>query len=179
MMDLTSTVQVILQEAGYYTWLTSVDRQTAICFEDDAVMGFVSTFKDSQELLKSWEATESTLLARHAVGLRRAEDKAWNVYSVFLSSASGSESETREVRRIEENLERTRKIAAGGLVSQEDIIKAMLPVLPLQYSPRLDSDDLTERLRKRIATIVPSAADAVLDDQIPATEVVRLFGRPT
>ena len=130
-MDLPSSVQVILQEAGYRTWLTSVDHLTTICFEDEAIMGFVSTFKEPKELLEQWHRIETALLARHATGLRRAEDKAWNVYSVFLCSASGSEIQTREVRSIEENLELTRKIAAAGLPSHDDIVRALLPVLPI------------------------------------------------
>lgn len=76
-------------------------------------------------------------------------------------------------------LELTRKIAACDLVAQEEIVEALLPILPIQYSPRLESEDLTERLKKRIATIAPAAVDVVLDEAVSPSEVVRLLGLPT
>lgn len=176
MTDLISTVQIVLQEAGYQTWLASVDRLTAIGFEDDAVMGFACAFEDAQTLLNHWRSVEAALLSRYAPRLREAQDKAWNVYSVFLSAAQANEDQTREVRQIEEDLERTRKLAACGLTGHDDVVLALLPLLPIQYRPRLDNGDLTERLRKRIATIAPAAADAALDDRVTPAEVVRLLG---
>ena len=44
MTDLTSTLEVVLQESGYRTSPVSVDGVPAACFEDDAVLGFVCTF---------------------------------------------------------------------------------------------------------------------------------------
>src|ERR1035441_6158734 len=44
MTDLKSPVQVVLQDAGYETWLMSVDDLPSIGFEDNAVMGFVCLF---------------------------------------------------------------------------------------------------------------------------------------
>ena len=80
MTDITSSVQIILQEAGYATWLVPVEQITAVCFEDAAVMGFVCVFDEPESLLRSWRSVESVLLARHAPRFREAEDKAWNVY---------------------------------------------------------------------------------------------------
>ncbi|MGH7169074.1 MAG: hypothetical protein ACRELG_02200, partial [Gemmataceae bacterium] len=58
------------------------------------------------------------------------------------------------------------------------LVTAMLPLLPIQYQPRLDTDDfdLTLRLRRRIATIAPAAEQAALDEGVAATEVLRLLG---
>jgi hypothetical protein len=179
MTELTSTLQIILQEARYKVWLASVERLTAVCFEDEAIMGFACLFGDAKSLLDQWRTVEGALLNRYAPRLREAEDKAWNVYSIFLSAAAATQSQVREIRQIEEDLERTRKIAACGLTGRDEVVTAMLPVLPLQYRPRLDGEDLTERLRKRIATFAPMAADAALNEQVSPAEVVRLLGSPT
>ena len=88
MTDLISTLQIVLQEAGYKTWLASVERLTTVCFEDEAIMGFACVFGDAKSLLDQWRTVEGALLNRYAPRLREAEDKAWNVYSVFLSAAS-------------------------------------------------------------------------------------------
>jgi hypothetical protein len=89
--------------------------------------------------------------------------------------------QTREIQWIEEDQERTRKIAACGFASTADIITALLPLLPLQYQPSLDSEDfdLTQRLLKRIETIAPAAKDTVLNKEVLAAEVVRLLGAET
>jgi hypothetical protein len=179
MTDLTSTGQIVLQEAGYKTWLASVERLTAVCFEDDAIMGFACVFANAKSLLDHWRTVEIALLNRYAPRLREAEDKAWNIYSIFLSSDSASESQVREVRPIDEDLERTRKIAACGLAGHNEVVVAMLPVLPIQYRPRLEGEDLTERLRKRIASFAPAAAVVALNEQVAPAEVVRLLGAPT
>jgi len=178
MMELTSPVQVILQDAGYQTWLVPVEGYRAIGFEDDAVMGFVCLFDEAGSLLRQWRDLETKLLTRHAASLQKAGDKTWNVYSVFLSSAKADEAQSREIRWIEENLERTRKIAASGLASREEILTALLPLLPIQRQPLLESEDfdLTQRLEKRIAAIAPEAAKAVLNKSIVPAEVVRLLG---
>lgn len=119
---------------------------------------------------------QSALLARHALRFRAAEEKAWNVYSILLCAEQGKEEQTREIRRIEEDLERTRKIAACGLAGREDIVTALLPVLPIQYRPVLEGGDLTERLKRRIAAIAPAAVDVVLNEEVPAREVAALLG---
>jgi hypothetical protein len=178
MIDLLSTMQVVLREAGFTTRLTSIDRSPVVCFEDDALMGFGSVLSNPGELLEQWKATEMSLLTRYALDFRAAGEKAWNVYCVFLCGASADPSQSRQVRRIEEDLERTRKIAACGLASREDLVRVLLPVLPLQYQPALRAEDVTERLQRRIRTISPRASDVALDEAVPAAEVVRLLGGP-
>jgi len=177
MTDMTVTVQIVLEEAGYAVWLAPAEELTAVCFEDDAVMGFVCVFVEPEHLLLRWRSIESALLVRHASRFRAAEEKAWNVYSIFLCPKQGTEEQTSEIRRIDEDLERTRKIAACGLAGKADIITALLPVLPIQYRPILEAEDLTERLKKRIASIAPAAVDVALNDAVPASEVVPLLGQ--
>lgn len=175
MTDIVSAVQMVLEDANYTVWLVSVEHLSAVCFEDEAVMGFVIVFPEPEELFSRWRAIESALLGRHAARFRAAEDKAWNVYAIFLCGKEATEEQTRELRKIDEDLERTRKIAACGLAGREGVTTALLPVLPIQYRPSLESEDLTERLKRRIAAIAPGAINVVLDEEVPASEVAALL----
>jgi hypothetical protein len=176
MTDPLDTLQVILQDAGYRTRLTPFERKNALAFEDDAVMGFAYAFDDPSAMVADWQAIESAFLRRDAVRLQGAGDKAWNVYSVFLCSLPADDEQARQIRQIEEQLERTRKIAACGLISRQDFVSALLPLLPLQQQPLLDSADLPDRLAKRIASIAPGAEAAALDENVTPEAVVRLLG---
>jgi hypothetical protein len=178
MTDLKSQLQIVLQGAGYSTWLGSVDGLDIVGFEDDTVMGFACIFNNVIGLLKRWRTVETSLLRNHASSLQRAGEKTWNVYSVFLSADTPDEVQAREVRWIEEDLERTRKIAACRVNDQQTLVTALLPLLPIQNQPLLDHEDfdVTKRLRKRIGTIAPTVTNAALDDKISATEVIRLLG---
>jgi hypothetical protein len=181
MTELQSHIQIILQDAGYETWMASIDGMDAIGFEEELVMGFASSFQSVQQLLDRWRQVEMEFLSAYASSLQRAGEKTWNVYSVFLCTEKGTDTQQREVRWIEEELERTRKIAASGLTTREDIRAALLPILPLQHQPLLDTEDfdVTQRLRRRIESIALPAASAALDPKVSAAEVVRLLGAET
>jgi hypothetical protein len=178
MTDLKPILQALLQDAGYQTWLVALDKYEAIAFEDDATMGFASIFETGTELLKEWQNLETKFLMNFSPALKKGGEKTWNVYSVFLCAAGAVEDEARAIRWIEEDLERTRKVT--GLVpnGRSDLVTALLPLLPIQYQPRLDTDDfnLTQRLKRRIGSIAPAAEQAALDKGVTATEVVRLLG---
>ena len=178
MTDLKSQVQITLQEARYKTWLSVMEDLDVVGFEDESVMGFACIFDAVPTLLTRWQDLETRLLAKHAPALKKAGEKTWNIYSVFLSAAVPNETQLREIRAIEENQERTRKLAASGLTNQQALITALLPLLPLQNQPTLDREDfdVTARLTRRIAAIAPSVAKAALDPTITVSEVVRLMG---
>jgi hypothetical protein len=181
MTDINSLVQVVLREAGYQTWLISADSIGAVAFEDDAVMGFACTFDDAATMLKRWRELETTFLTRHASILQKAGEKSWNIYSVFFCPNRPSDAELRAIRLFEENLERTRKIATCGVTTRDDVVKGLLPLLPIQYQPLLESEDLdlTQRLKKRIASIAPAAVSVALDNSVPPAEIGRLLrGEP-
>lgn len=178
MIDVLSTLQVVLREAGFTTRLASMDRSSIVSFEDDALIGFGCVFGDPGALLAHWKAMEMAVLTRYAAGFRAAGEKAWNVYCIFLCGSAADSTQNRQVRWIEEDLERTRKIAACGVASREDLLRALLPVLPLQYQPMLRTEDVTERLQTRIRTIAPEASHAALDQSVSPVEVVRLIGGP-
>ena len=176
MIDVLSTMHVVLREAGFTTRLAFIGRSSIVCFEDDALTGFGCVFEDPESLLRRWKATEMSLLTHYAPSLRAAGEKAWNVYCVFLCSLPADPDQNRQVHWIEEDLDRTRKVAACGLSSRKDLVRALLPILPLQYQPVLRPEDVTERLRARISAISLNALDIVLDESISPAEVVRFLG---
>jgi hypothetical protein len=178
MIDVLSTTQLILRAAGFSTRLATGDGPDILYFEDSNVMGFGRAFETPAALLSEWRTTETALLTRNAQRFRAAGEKAWNVYLLLLTASSANVSEDRHVRWIEEDLERTRKLAACGLVSRDDLTNALLPILPIQSQPSLLQDNFSERLHRRIRAIAPRAADIVLTDAVSPEEVVRLFGGP-
>jgi hypothetical protein len=177
MIDILSMMQILLQEASFTAHLTTIDRSSVVHFEDDTLMGFGCVFDDPEALLREWKNVEKSFLVRYAPGLRAAGDKAWNVYCVFLCGSTGDPVQDRQVRWIEEDLNRTRKIGACGIVNRDDVIRALLPILPLQYQAVLRTEDVTERLKRRILSIAPRAAEIALDENVSVAEVVPLLGR--
>ncbi|MEA3015180.1 MAG: hypothetical protein QOD42_3725 [Sphingomonadales bacterium] len=176
MIDLLSTTQILLSDAGYTTRLISLGATPLVCFEDDVVVGFACIFDSPQSLLSGWRERELAILNRFAPSFRSAGDKAWNVYSVFLCGPTTGLVEAREIRWIEEDLERTRKIAACGIASRQDLVRTLLPVMALQYQPVLRAEDATERLQRRISSISPNVARLVLDSDTAPTDVAQLLG---
>lgn len=179
MTDVLSMVQVVLQNAGYQTWIVINTQVPTVGFEDEATMGFVCTFDSARTLIEKWRDVEATILARHATQFRSAGDKAWNVYIAFLTDAHASEEEKRVVRWIEEDLERTRKLTATGVQLREDATRALLPLLPILAKPLLATEDARDRLLRRADAIAPQVRDALLEDSVSAGEVAaRLRSAP-
>jgi hypothetical protein len=176
MIDLLSMTHLVLREAGFTTSTATVETFSGVCFEDEAVVGFGCVFKDAIDMLNSWNRIETAFLTRHSQTLRGAGEKAWNVYLLLLTAQSEEASLARQVRWIEEDLDRTRKIAACGVTTREDVVNALLPLLPLQYQPALATENLAERLKRRIEFIAPRTTEIALDTAIEPAEVVRLLG---
>ncbi|MEQ1768481.1 MAG: hypothetical protein ABL879_01465 [Devosia sp.] len=171
MTDVLSSVQVVLQSAGYQTWDIPASKTPAVGFEDEAAMGFVCVFESPATLVKTWREAEAALLARFAAQFRLAGEKAWNVYFVLLTEARATDEQRREVRWIEEDLERTRKLTATGVMTREDVTTALLPLLPILSKPLLAPEDSAERLARRIAVIAPRVSNWALDASVSPAEV--------
>jgi hypothetical protein len=178
MIDTLSMMQVILRDAGFVTSAATVEQVTGVCFEDDAVVGFGCVFNECSALLNGWKGIETSFLTRHSQSLRRAGEKAWNVYVVLLSPQVVESTVERQIRWIEEDLDRTRKITACGVTTREDLVTALLPLLPIQSQPALATENTAERLKRRISFIAPRVSDLALDDTVSPAELVRLLGEP-
>ncbi|RUX25828.1 hypothetical protein EOA13_25840 [Mesorhizobium sp. M7A.F.Ca.US.011.01.1.1] len=176
MIDLLSMTQVLLKEAGFDARLVSLNKAPLLCFEDSALLGFCYTFESADQLLREWQKVETDVLIRFAPNFRAAGDKAWNVYCAFLSEDAPTDEQAREIGWIEEDLQRTRKIAACGIADRRALIASLLPLLPVQYQPILPDSDVTERLKRRVADISPNVVQTALDESVSVAEVVRRMG---
>jgi hypothetical protein len=175
-MDIGTQSEVVLREAGYETWPWTGASPPVICFESATVVGFVHVFSTARELLDAWEAAQQRILARHAPALRAAGVKAWNVYSVFLTSelALGLQ---RQVEKLEENFALTRKIARTAIQTTEDVRNVLMPLGPIRAQPLLENADIAGRLRARTKDVPVEALNAFLGDLRPE-DVAEILGSP-
>lgn len=173
MIDVHTQTEIYLRESGYETWKWSDSEVQATCFENQTVVGFVHVFVSSHELLSNWDSRQKRVLERHALALRSASDKAWNVYSVFLTSDKAPELR-RPIEKLEENFALTRKIARQGIQSDEDVENALMALTPIRARPVLENANLEDRVRTRSKTISRSALNGFLGSASPS-EIVELL----
>jgi outer membrane protein TolC len=168
-MDIATQTEIILRGAGYETWPSTGVTPAVICLENAALIGFVHIFSSADELLARWEVVQQAVLARHSAALRAAGAKAWNVYSVFLAKEQ-TPTQQRAVERIEENFALTRKIARAGVRTQNDVERALLPLIGVKAQPMLSDTDFQDRLRARLNDVSAEVVTAFLG--VPSAEEV-------
>lgn len=176
MTEIASQSEILLREARYETWVWSGASPPVLCFENATIIGFLHVFDTARDLLDRWEAGQARVLARHAASLRSAGAKAWNVYSVLLTSEQAPLLR-REVERLEEDFSLTRKIARCGVQLDEDIAQALMPLAPIKAQPMLDIASVEERVRARARDVQPRALQAFLGSPSPE-EVAEMLGQP-
>ena len=167
-------VQIVLRNSGYETWPWAGSSTTVTCFENAWLIGFIHVFDSTAALLERWEQNQKTVLSRHAAALRAAGDKAWNVYSVFLSGERDP-SRSWALQRIEEDFNLTRKIARCNILTSDDVQSALLPLITVRAQPVLGDANFESRLRSRLKEIPSTTLDAFLGD-VDAGEVARILG---
>ena len=169
-MDIATQTEIVLRDARYDTWSWT----GVTCFENAALMGFVHVFESADALLAGWEMSQQTTLARHAPAFRSAGAKAWNVYSVFLTS-DPTPQHIRAIEQIEEDFALTRKIARASIETPEDVERALLPLISVKATPRLSASNFEARLRNRLKDVSSDVVTAFLG-QTPGVEVARILG---
>lgn len=172
-MDISRQSEIFLREVGYETWIWSNRSCAVTCFENAMLIGFVHAFSSAEDLLKDWESSQYIVLSSHSAQLRAAGEKAWNVYSVFLAE-NGTQSEQREVERIEENFSLTRKIARINVRTQDDVRHAFLPLTTVKSQGLPSNADFESRLRSRLKDIPENTLGAFLG-RGSADEVARML----
>lgn len=173
-MDIFTQAEILLRDAQFETWTWTASTGPVTCFESIALMGFVHVFDSAEALLDGWKARQQLALSRHSASLRSAGTKAWNVYSVFLTGDQAP-SRSRDIERIEEDFSLTRKIARASVSIQDDVEKALLPLLSIRSKPLLGASNFESRLRSRLKDIPSDAVTAFLNDT-PASEIARILG---
>lgn len=172
-MEIETQVEVTLRKAGYETWLWSSGSVPIVCFENSVLIGFVYVFLNSESLLNDWAEVQQKVLKHFSPTLRNLGSKAWNVYSVFLTTES-SDAFTHRIERIEEDFTLTRKIARNGIQTTADLNRALLTLLPLKSKPTLGGADYLNRLQSRLKDIPTEVVTAFLG-RASATEVARML----
>jgi hypothetical protein len=160
-MDIASQTEILLRDAGYETWLWTGPTAPVVVFESQTVAGFVHVFADGQALLKTWFEAQRQTLDRHALLLRAAGDKAWNVYAVFLAGTATPD-EIREIERLDEDFALTRKIGRANLQVSDELRTALLPLLPIQSSGMAQASRFEDLLRGRVKNVPEKVVDAFL-----------------
>lgn len=163
MLDPKAIYKQTLEEAGYQT-SDRTDRQ--FYFEDNSVLGVVFVYENGPALLGSWADDQQGFLTANASKLRGAPNKAWNLYSVFLTPSEAQEAETHQIALIEEDFRATRKIAKANVATNHDATIALLPLLPLQNEVSLGVPDVEKDLKERLE-LSPAAWEALIDRKDP------------
>ena len=172
-MDITYQVEIALRDAGYATWRARQGSNFVICFENPVLVGFVYVFDSAAALLTQWESTQKTVLKQYSGALRDAREKAWNVYSIFLTGEEDP-SRQRAIERLEENFALTRKIARGSIRTEKDVRHVLLPITSVQARPSLGATDFEDRLKNRLKEVSSEAVRAFLADT-DANEVAHIL----
>jgi hypothetical protein len=170
-MSVIEWAERTLANAGYRV-VRAIGGPDRLTFEDEAVIGFVRHCDQPATILTTWIDEQNQFLREYGLALRNNPGKAWNIYSVFLTSTRASADESRRLGQIEEDLVSTRKIAASGVSSPEDIARALAPLLPVR-SIALQHDDVIKRMRETLR-LGPQTLEGLLNAVKP-DDLVRLF----
>ena len=172
-MDIAYQVEIALRDAGYATWRARQGSNSVVCFENPVLIGFVYVFDSTTALLNQWESAQETVLKQYNGALRGAREKAWNVYSIFLTGEKDP-SRQRAIERLEENFALTRKIACGSIRTAKDVQHVLLPITSVQAQPSLGATDFKDRLKNRLKE-VPSAAVRAFLANTDVSEVAHIL----
>ena len=162
MSDLLLFAVEVLNNFKYSTSTFEVEGRSAVGFEDETTLGFVFAYDNVDALCALWRSDIASAAARHSLALRRAGEKAWNVYGVFLGGGSTSEASAVRLSMIEEDLTGTRKIARSGLGDIAAVREALLALLPIQSAPLLEAVNMSVEIRLRSSDLPARAVDAFL-----------------
>lgn len=169
MNELLATARAELERSRYFV----VSREDQLLFENDTLMGFVRSALTVNELLGSWESWEQRFLGESAMAIRRAGVKAWNLYAIFLTMEPASEKDKSAIADIEENFESTRKVVQAGVVSAEDVRRALYPLLPLQNRSLMEDVDPIARLQPHLPPSFPREMLDILLKKQPAKDTLK------
>lgn len=132
MQQLLLDIQSVLASADYRVAFPSQDS-ASMYFEDESLLGAVFVMDSVDALLDGWEHTQDTFLRRHGSAFSSDPFKAWNCYTVFLTSESRGSVDRSRLIAIEEDFRGSRKLVGTGVASKPDIERALAPLLSLRH----------------------------------------------
>jgi len=177
MIDVFTTAERLLTAADYVLLRLADTETPSLAFEGRTVVGFMHVYDIPSDLVRFWQRDHEDAIRRLSFAFRRAGDKAWNTYAVFLAAADPDVRATHAMHVIEEDLSATRKIARAGLHTSADVRSALLPLLPVVNAPLLERIDIASEMRERAQDVPPAALDAFLQNR-PEEEVLELLEDP-
>lgn len=164
-MDLLQQIRTALESSSFATY--GGPDPALIYFEDEILVGFVCVVRTPEEIIKAWLRRQDEFLRSYSQALRRAEYKSWNAYSVCLSEAKAGPELQSELLKIEEDFRGSRKIARAGVMTQKDVVEALLPLMKIQNAIELRPIDATARVRERLKDLPEELVKTLLSKVSP------------
>jgi hypothetical protein len=155
MSKIIDDARAVLESVGFATFLARPDA-SSLDFEDISIMGRLHVLESADQILKTWQSIQDQFLSENAEALGRDTTKAWNLYTILLTSEPPRADIEGRLFSIEDDFRGTRKIARGGIVSREDVTSALSPILPLQNVLPVDLADSKQRMLERLASVRPA-----------------------
>lgn len=149
-MNLSEEARTVLETGGFRTALGPSSANT-VYFEDDIIVGAVFIHATLADLIVSWEECQDRFLGINSRALRSDPIKAWNIYTVHLTTDHGVPSQMSNAFNIEQDFRGTRKIVRAGVAKRSDVREALLPLLPLQHRTSISPGNISKRLKERLA----------------------------
>src|SRR5262245_2292274 len=112
--NLLSTVRSVLEHVGYRT-IGIAPASTSLQFEDESVLGILHVSDSLQNLIDGWKDIQDTFLRDSSSRLLSDPLKAWNCYTVLLTSQPAKREDASALFQIEEDFRGTRKIVRAGI----------------------------------------------------------------
>lgn len=157
-----------------YNYIVSLRGEDMLQFEDETLLGFVCELS-LESLLQTWSSRQDDFLRNNARTLANSALKAWNLYSVFLSSDVPDEAKQKSIVIIEEDFRASRKVVLAGVQTTADVIRALYPFIPIQNIAALETSDSLRKLRGRLSTLPPAAVDILLSEPSGTESILRSF----
>lgn len=176
MIDLLEESHRLLVNSMISAQLVEASCGKVLAFENPTVLGFVIAYEDCSTLIRQWSIDTKSLLSENQLALRRAQDKSWNTYTVFLAAADADYGERVVLSSIEEDLTGTRKMARAGISDVEGLRTALLPLLPIQNAPQLEPVDMSAEIKLRTTELPTRVVEAFLSPRAPEASVVQVLG---
>ena len=154
MSRLVDDVRSVLEGAEFATFLPRPDS-LALHFEDISVLGHVHVLDAADEILANWQVIQDDFLRANASRFMRDTTKAWNLYTILLTSETPAPNVAARLFAVEDDFRGTRKIARAGVVSREDVMSALAPILPLNNVLAVGLVDAKQRLLERLGAVTP------------------------
>jgi len=164
MKDVLKEAKSILLEAKYNVSSFSQDGRDFLAFENSSLFGFVQAYNTIEELLDLWHDDKDKLLRKYTPQLRVAGPKAWNVYTVLVTSEKATDIQLHLLQDIEEDLSETRKIVRSNIETRDDVRASFLSLLPFAYIPSLPPLDIRAEITMRAQELPRAALNAFLSD---------------